>query len=255
MKPHRSVLLVEDGPGDAKLIRELLSEADDVIFDIHVVDRVATAVEYLGRHRNVDVVLLDLGLPDSQGLDTFRSVRAAAAWVPVVVLSGFGDKQTGSIAVAEGAQDYLVKGQVDGELIARAIRYAIERHQRSAGDPGGVGAPAGRVAEATLVTGLDGTVRLATPALREILGTDPDQVIGTKFFALLHPDDLGAATAAFQTRRLRDHRCRLRRRDGSWCGVEASATPLADGTAPTVVLTIRTSGPGDPALAPKVDAR
>jgi signal transduction histidine kinase len=77
----------------------------------------------------VAVVLLDLSLPDSQGFDTFRRVRAAAPDVPVVVLSGLQDERMAARAVREGAQDYLVKGQVDGQLLARSLRYAIERRR------------------------------------------------------------------------------------------------------------------------------
>lgn len=187
MKPRRRVLLVEDGPGDARLIREMLGEAEDVAFDVQGVDRLAAALAHLNRTRAVDVVLLDLGLPDSDGLDTFRAVRAAAPWVLLVVLTGFGDKQTGSTAVAEGARGYLVKGQVDGELIGRAIRYAIDRHQRvqsSGAGPGGGGPPASPAPDVTLVVGSDGTVRYAGPSLGEMLGGDAAEVVGNRFFDL-----------------------------------------------------------------------
>jgi signal transduction histidine kinase len=119
------VLLVEDNPGDARLIQEMLREAGPA-YPLHRVDRLVPGLEYLAAN-GADVVLLDLSLPDAQGLDTFRRTRDAAPGVPIVVLSGLADETVAVQAVQEGAQDYLVKGQVDGYLLARAIRYAVER--------------------------------------------------------------------------------------------------------------------------------
>ncbi|MFH1037931.1 MAG: ATP-binding protein [PVC group bacterium] len=119
------ILLVENNPGDARLIREMLTEARGK-FELEHVDRLSIALERLTQDR-IDVVLLDLGLPDSLGLDTFLRVHAQAPQVPVVVMSGLDDEAVAVKAVGEGAQDYLVKGQVEGNLLGRAIRYAIQR--------------------------------------------------------------------------------------------------------------------------------
>ncbi len=126
-----SILLIEDNPGDARLIREMLTDAAaaeqaGLVFDLVWADRISTGLRHLGA-RQTDVVLLDLSLPDSRGLDTYIRVRAHAPWVPTIVLSGFDDAELAVEAVRQGAQDYLVKGQVDGKLLVRAIRYAIER--------------------------------------------------------------------------------------------------------------------------------
>lgn len=122
------VLLVEDNPGDARLIREMLNEVREVTFDVQRADRLSTSLERLAQG-DIDVVLLDLSLPDSQGLETFARVYAQAPEVPVVLLTGLDDADLAVRAVREGAQDYLVKGQLDSGLLARAIRYAIERHR------------------------------------------------------------------------------------------------------------------------------
>ncbi|MDH7485259.1 MAG: response regulator [Anaerolineae bacterium] len=122
------VLLVEDNPGDARLIREMLSEVREVTFDVQRADRLSASLERLAEG-GIDVVLLDLSLPDSQGLETFARVYAQAPEVPVVLLTGLDDADLAVRAVREGAQDYLVKGQLDSGLLARAIRYAIERHR------------------------------------------------------------------------------------------------------------------------------
>jgi serine phosphatase RsbU (regulator of sigma subunit) len=117
------VLLIEDDEGDAFLVRELLAEADPAIELV-----VATSLtEARQRIAGVDCVLLDLGLPDAQGLDGLREVLDMASGCAVCVLTGRQDEHLGIGAVAEGAQDYLVKGQVDGVLLTRALRYAVER--------------------------------------------------------------------------------------------------------------------------------
>ena len=122
------ILLIEDNPGDRRLILEMLADAGSVIFDVHHADRLRTALESLGQN-GTDLVLLDLGLPDSQGLETLRQVHARASEIPIVVLTGLNDEMVGVQAINEGAQDYLIKGQVDTQLLKRTIRYAIERKQ------------------------------------------------------------------------------------------------------------------------------
>ncbi|MFV2017723.1 PP2C family protein-serine/threonine phosphatase [Micromonospora sp. LOL_023] len=117
------VLLVEDDEGDAFLVGELLAEARAAV-DLVVANSLNQARE---RIAGVDCVLLDLGLPDAQGLDGLRRVLSMAGRAAVCVLTGRQDEHLGIDAVAEGAQDYLVKGQVDGVLLSRALRYAVER--------------------------------------------------------------------------------------------------------------------------------
>lgn len=127
-------LLVEDHPGDARLLRELLRDArgGDAIVVEHV-ERLAAALDCLRQaDAGIDVVLLDLSLPDSQGLETFVRLHRHAPSVPVVVLSGLDDERVALRAVQEGAQDYLVKGRVDGDTLVRALRYALERQRLEA---------------------------------------------------------------------------------------------------------------------------
>ncbi len=121
------VLLVEDNPGDARLLQLTLAEAGSEAFELVHVDRLSAGLERLATG-DIEMVLLDLSLPDSHGLNTFSSIQAAAPQVPVVVLSGLDDRELAVTAVRMGAQDYLVKGKVDADLLVRAIRYAGERH-------------------------------------------------------------------------------------------------------------------------------
>ena len=125
-KPVR-ILLVEDNPGDARLIGEMLAEVAKGQFDLVTVSRLSQALQSLFSER-FWVVLLDLSLPDSQGLETFTRLQGQAARTPIVVLTGLDDETLAVKAVQEGAQDYLIKGQVDGNLLVRSMRYAIERH-------------------------------------------------------------------------------------------------------------------------------
>ena len=120
------VLLVEDNLGDARLLYEGLAEALPEQFQMTHARRLSEALEYLWEE-TCDVVLLDLGLPDSHGLDTLVVTRAQAPGVPIVVLTGFQDEALAVEALKGGAQDYLVKGQVDSKLLGRSMRYAIVR--------------------------------------------------------------------------------------------------------------------------------
>jgi len=122
-----SILLVEDNPGDAHLVRFMLDEVERTSFEISHVERLGEALGRVHDESGFDVVLLDLSLPDAHGLETLFRVRAAAPELPVVVLSGLDDEEVALQALHNGAQDYLVKGRGDGDLVARAIRYAIER--------------------------------------------------------------------------------------------------------------------------------
>ncbi|MBK7973603.1 MAG: response regulator [Deltaproteobacteria bacterium] len=122
------VLLIEDDPAQAFVVRELLEEATGVTGLVTHVSRLADAIAALGTHA-FDVALLDLGLPDSSGLASLERLRHAAPELPVVVVTGLDDDDLGVAALKGGAQDYLVKGHVEPLLLARSLRYAIERAQ------------------------------------------------------------------------------------------------------------------------------
>lgn len=120
------VLLLEDNPGDERLVRERLAGARSAHFHLECVDHLAAGIDRLS-HGGIDVMLVDLALPDSQGLDTFRQLHARQPSIPVVVLSGTVDEELAVQAVQDGAQDYLVKGAESSRGLWRALRYAIER--------------------------------------------------------------------------------------------------------------------------------
>lgn len=120
------ILLVEDNPGDARLLRFTLAEAESLRFDLVHAARLSEALDRVAEGPP-DVVLLDLSLPDAHGMETVTRMLDAAPAVPIIVLTGLTDETVAVQAVQAGAQDYLVKGSVDGGTLARAIRYAMER--------------------------------------------------------------------------------------------------------------------------------
>jgi len=121
-----TILLIEDNPGDARLIELMLAEDPESPFRISCVDRLSRGLEFLTSEKP-GLVLLDLSLPDSQGLDTFDKVYAHSPTVPIIVLTGNDDHIIALSAVKTGAQDYLIKGKLDRELLVRAMQYSIER--------------------------------------------------------------------------------------------------------------------------------
>jgi len=127
--PRVRILLVEDDPDDVWVIRNLLIDRWDGSYELVHVELLETAIQCC-QEQDFDVVLLDLTLPDSQGLETFFRVFAEAEGVPIVVLTGYGDHAVAMKAVQAGAEDYLVKGEVDDDALVRSIRYAIERNRR-----------------------------------------------------------------------------------------------------------------------------
>ncbi|MUG99985.1 response regulator [Scytonema sp. UIC 10036] len=122
------VLLVEDNPGDVRLLQEFLLEVPSVEFVLKQVEQLDEALKSL-EEESFDVILLDLLLPDSQGLETFVKIHCQSPAIPVIVLTGFNDETLAIHAMQQGAQDYLVKAQVNGDLLFRSMRYAIERQR------------------------------------------------------------------------------------------------------------------------------
>jgi signal transduction histidine kinase len=122
----RILLVVEDNPGDTRLLREMLNEDRSLDVDLVCASFMAEAERILAA-RGVDIILLDLGLPDAQGLAAIRRARTAAPDIPLVVLTGRDDEALAAQSLQEGAQDYLIKGQIETRGLLRAFRYATER--------------------------------------------------------------------------------------------------------------------------------
>ncbi|KIC94590.1 hypothetical protein OI18_10825 [Flavihumibacter solisilvae] len=121
-----NILMVEDNPGDQVLLRELIRSSGITYNHIYAAGTIREAVQLLEKHQ-VDILLLDLSLPDGYGIGSFKTIRDQAPGIPVVILSGVADTRMALEAITLGAQDFLLKGDFDGKLLAKTIFYSIER--------------------------------------------------------------------------------------------------------------------------------
>jgi PAS domain S-box-containing protein len=183
------VLLVEDSPIDSQLIRSILTLTS---FEVVTVDRLSDALDVL-RSAPIDVILLDLNLPDSSGSDTLDAVLERAGSTAIVVLTGNGDEQAALDGVASGAQDYLIKGIANGDTIVRSIRYAYERcraEEDRRRSEARFRALVENSNDGISLLDPEGYVHYCSPAISRILGYSVEQFIGTNVFTLMHPEDV-----------------------------------------------------------------
>lgn len=175
-----SVLLVEDSPGDARLVKEYLSDAKgEFNAELTVKETLADALDLL-ELKPFDVILLDMSLPDSNGIDTFTSCHSAAPRTPILLLTGLSDDMIARQIIALGAQDYLVKGSLDGATMARAIKYAIERNELQKelhAHAEVIRSILEGITDAILIVDKDGTILFANPAVENLLGVEKDDIV------------------------------------------------------------------------------
>ena len=226
-----NVLLIEDNPGDARLIELMLREAGGM--QLQWVDRLREGLEALHNNAN-DLVLLDLGLPDSHGLETLGAVRKANHETPVVVLTGNNDEEMALDALKAGAQDYLVKGNVNADALKRVIRYAIERkraerkilesekrHQHLLG----------LIQEGVWALDAEGVTTYVNPGMARMLGYDPQEMLGKSFLDFMDQERHEKARANFERRRKgisEKHEFQFVRKDGSALHALISTSPIHD---------------------------
>jgi PAS domain S-box-containing protein len=224
------VLLVEDNPADARLFTELVRDTGAGQWKLHHVDRLSAALDRLSRE-TFDVMLLDLSLPDADGLDTLIRAHKEAPKIPIVVLTGHDDEALAVRAVRAGAQDYLVKGRMDGDLLVRSIRYASERgrtvealerreeHYRSLIE---------NSMDLISILNLDGTIRYVSPSHERLLGYPLDELVGRNVESFIHADDKAhVQTALVNGNNGRPLECRVRHCDGSWRVLESFSRDLS----------------------------
>ena len=176
----KTMLLVEDSPGDARLIMEMIKERGSRHVEVKRVESMKEAEEHLAAF-SVDILLLDLGLPDVQGMDAVRRVRAAAPGVPLVVLSALDDESLAIQALQKGAQDYLIKGQIEPRELLRALRYAFERKlieetlfeekERAQVTLNGIG-------DAVVSTDISGKIAFLNPVAEKMTGWPLTEAVG-----------------------------------------------------------------------------
>ncbi len=202
MERRLNVLLIEDNPGDARLIQESLLDLDLVW-----VKQLSAGLACLAED-DVDVILLDLSLPDSQGAETFARTYAQAPYVPIIVLTGHEDKEMALDLVRQGAQDYLIKGQANQGLLARAIHYAVERKQTEA-QVYFQAQLLDNVRESVVATDLQGRVTYWGRGAKALYGYSAQEVMGKSITFIVEPQDEEAEQA----------RMRQVKETGSWRGV------------------------------------
>lgn len=226
------ILLVEDNPGDARLVQLQLRELETPV-DMIQVDRLSLAVEKLAAER-FDAVLLDLSLPDSTGMNTVSTVITQAPDVAVVVLTGLADEATGRLAIQTGAQDYLVKGRYDSDLLRRSLLYSIERKttQRR------LDLILRSLSEGVIGVDPRGMVTFMNHAAQVLSGWSPTALVGKNLFDILRPahaDDGACDRHAWSlTQTLGDGEARrdseglIVHADGTKLSIEAIVTPIEE---------------------------
>lgn len=184
------VLVIEDDPGDAQLIRWQLLERSPTAFDVHIVESLAAAERKIHQGIHPDVVLLDLNLPDSFGISTVASCRKLLPDAPIVVLTGLDQHETIQTAIAAGAEDFLSKG-TDGSNVRKAIRYAILRHDREA-DARLAATVFTHASEGIMITSPDGHIIECNAALSDMTGYPRDELLNQPPYLLNAPQHQAA---------------------------------------------------------------
>ncbi|MEJ7604845.1 MAG: PAS domain S-box protein [Bryobacteraceae bacterium] len=232
-----SVLLVEDNPGDARLLREAVREAEGSQIQLTHVDTLAKALAKLQSDR-FDVVMLDLSLPDADGLATLTRTHAQAPSIPIVVITGLDDEALAIRALREGAQDYLVKGQVTSQVLVRSMRYATQR-KRAVEEIQQSEEYFRSLIENALdvITVLDtgGTLRYGSPSFERVLGYPAGALHECNVFSLIHPDDRGHVQEMLEVGKRNPGATqflvyRLRHRNGTWRVIEAIGKRFEEGS-------------------------
>lgn len=229
-------LLIEDNPGDARLIVETLHDAAGFCLELNHIDRLSRAFAELEQSQ-VDVIVLDLSLPDSSGYETFQRVHERYPSIPTVLITGLDDEELGARAVRDGAQDYIIKNQLDGNTLARTIRYAVER-KRSA-DALYKSEQLGKkifssLIDAVLIVETD-TFEIidCNPAASKVFGYSREEILGNHIALLFQPAAESAEANCLQTcfsQRNENliHEKQLARKDNSCFIAEYSCVPLED---------------------------
>lgn len=194
-KSKYKFLMIEDDYDDALLIRDTLAESKGAMFSVEHSDRLQTGLERIATGA-FDIVLLDLNLPDSIGLNTLERILTKVSEMPVIVLTGINDEAMGIRAVNMGAQDYLVKGFIDGNLLTRSIQYAIERHnllmERKRADAALLASAQqwqttfDAMNDAVCLMDIEGRIIRVNNAMSNLLGKPTSEIVGSVCWELVH---------------------------------------------------------------------
>jgi PAS domain S-box-containing protein len=224
------ILLIEDNPGDAGLIEDMLEEFADFPYELKNVETLNEGLSLL-KERPFDVILLDLRLPDSDGINTFLDIHARNSRIPIIILTGLYDEKIGIDAVKKGAQDYLVKGEVDGRLLKRSIKYSIERKNAEQQ----IRALANIVESSTdaiITKSLEGIITSWNKGAEQIYGYSAEEILG-KHISILDPSYSDEETKKLiemfkQGERVKNYEALRLRKDDMIIDVSITLSPVFD---------------------------
>jgi diguanylate cyclase (GGDEF)-like protein/PAS domain S-box-containing protein len=238
-KSTKMLLLVEDNPGDARLLHWMINEQGSNNMQLMHVECMSDAEKHLAE-RAFDIILLDLGLPDAQGLGAVRRAHAAAPRVPLVVLTGLDDESLAAQALQEGAQDYLIKGQIEGRGLMRALRYAIERKFMEEAlfvEQERAQITLNSIGDGVACTDISGNITFLNLVAEKMTGWPRQEVTGRPMAEVLRildaasretiPNPMELAVGKNRTVHL-PLNCLLVRRDGFEIPIEDSVSPIHD---------------------------
>jgi diguanylate cyclase (GGDEF)-like protein/PAS domain S-box-containing protein len=238
-KSIKVLLLVEDNHGDARLLREMFKEQGSHETELTHVACMGDAEQYLAASP-VDIILLDLGLPDAQGLEAVRRARAAAPSIPLVVLTALDDESLATQALQQGAQDYLIKGQIDMRGLLRTLRYSIERkivEDALFAEKERAQVTLNSIGDAVASTDNSGNITFLNVVAEKMTGWTLQEAAGRPMAEVLRimdatshettPNPMETAVARDETVRLPPN-CVLIRRDGFETPIEDSVSPIHD---------------------------
>src|SRR5258706_2739066 len=238
-KSVQTILVVEDNPGDALLLRKMLDRDGSHKFALTHVGRMSDAEKHLAEN-DFDIILLDLGLPDAQGLEALRRAHAAAPHVPLVVLTGLDDESLAAQALQEGAQEHLIKGQVDTRGLLQALRYAVERKTLEEAlfvEKERAQVTLNCIGDAVICTDISGNVTFLNIVAEKMTGWLWQEAEGrpvTEVFQIVDatsrettPNPMERAVGQDRTVHLPSN-CLLIRRDGFEIPIEDSVAPIHD---------------------------
>jgi len=222
------ILLFEDNPGDAGLIEDMLDEFASFPYELKSVETLNEGLKLL-KESPFDVILSDLGLPDSDGIDTFLEIHARNSRIPIIILTGRNDEEIGIDAVKKGAQDYLVKGQVDGMLLKRSIQYSIER-KKAEEKVQNLANIVESSNDAIITKSLDGIITSWNKGAEQIYGYSAEEILG-KPVTVLIPLSLDRETVELvemirSGEKIRQYETSRLRKDGKIINVSMTLSPI-----------------------------
>lgn len=190
-KNAKTILLIEDNPDDALILKDALMGSGQQLFRVIDADCLKKGLDIL-TEGGIDIILLNLNLSDSSGLDTLRSVQSHSSNLPIVVINGSPDEALALDAVKQGAQDYLVKGEADRQMLVRALSLAIERYHLN-DDMRNKGIQTRSIIDSSsdsiVIVDGDGTICFVNPAAETLFGRSAEKLLGSPFGFLITSDE------------------------------------------------------------------